>query len=431
MDRKFDLIIAGGGLSGVAAAVSAARNGCKVLIIEKNGFLGGCATASLVTPMMKNNDAEKTPLNKGIYLEILNRLKRTKNAATHPDGNPGWFNPEKLKFLLDDLCEENKIDVLFETWVIGVEKDNDRVVSLNCLNKAGLQRYKAEFFIDSTGDGDVAAFVGVPFEADQHQAMSLRFVMENVNIYRFSQWITDIEPEMTLSSVEYIDFETVLLTTAHTTEDIGWKMRPYIALAVRDRVLNPKDTEYFQVFTIPGQKNAIAFNCPRVYSPTPLDPLDPWDVSYAYRQGRKQIQRLSEFCRRYLQGFEDAYVSQIAPSLGIRGSRRIEGKYKLTEEDILTGKKFDNPAATSNYPIDVHGTQSAKSELTHISGQESYDIPLEALMPEGIKNLLVAGKCLSATFRAQASARIMPNCIAMGESAGKYCAEKLRQREAV
>ncbi|OGI00221.1 MAG: hypothetical protein A2Y25_00100 [Candidatus Melainabacteria bacterium GWF2_37_15] len=425
---EYNLIVAGGGLAGVSAAIAAAREGCKVLIIERYSFLGGCATASLVTPMMKNNDSAGNPLNTGLYTEILQKMAQTKNAATHPDGNPGWFNPEKMKFVLDDLCAEAGVDILFDTFVVGAEKNNDKIISINCVNKAGFEKYHASFFIDATGDADLAASAGVAFEADKHQAMSLRFIMDNVNLYKFSHWLTDIEPEMAMSSVEYVDYETVLLTTAHTSEDIGWKLRPYITLAIRDGVIKPEDAEYFQVFTLPGQKNAVAFNCPRIYSPTPLNPLDPWDISYAYRQGRKQIKRITEFCRKYLVGFEEAYISQVAPSLGIRDSRRIEGVYQLTEDDILNNKKFEHSSAKSNYPFDVHGKEKDKNEITRRNEKDYYDIPIEALTPKNISNLMVVGKCLSATFKAQSSARIMPNCIAMGESAGKAFAARLKSR---
>lgn len=431
MSGNWDLIVAGGGLSGTAAALVAARNGLKVLIIEKYGFLGGCATASLVTPMMKNNDIDNTPLNKGLCLEILDRLEKEKNAAEHPDGNPGWFNPEAMKFLLDDMCEEAGVDVLFDSCIVGAEKQGNKIISVNCVNKAGFKKYYADFFIDATGDADLASFAEVPCDTDEFQSISLRFNMENVNLYEFSQWLTDIEPEMVLSSVEYIDFETVLLTTAHTKENMGWKLRPYLGLGVRDGVLKPEDIEYFQIFTIPGQKNAVAFNCPRIHSLRPLNPLDPWDISYAYRQGRKQIKRLAEFCRKYIPGFEEAYISQIAPSLGVRVSRRIQGKYHLTEHDILENKKFSNPAAKSNYPFDVHGKE--KDEIEPIKNREEgyYEIPIECLIPQGVSNLMAVGKCISSSFKAQSSARIMPNCIAMGEAAGEYCSSILKPRQEV
>lgn len=423
--KNWDIIVAGGGLSGVTAAVAAARKGCRVLIIEKMSFLGGCATASLVTPMMKNSDSDGNQLNKGLYEEILYRMAITGNSATHSNGNPGWFNPEEMKFVLDEFCEENNVDLLFDTRIMGVNRVKDNIKSIICLNKAGKQEYSAEFFVDATGDADLAFYAGVTYEAEEHQSFTLRFNMENVNICKFSQWLTDIEPEMVFSSVEYKNAETILITTAHTSEDLGWKLRPYFKLAIKDGVLKPEDAEYFQIFTIPGQRNAMAFNCPRIYSEKPLNPLDPWDITYAYIRGRKQIKRLEAFCKTYLTGFEDAYISQVAPSLGIRESRRIEGEYKLTEDDILKGKKFKISAAKSNYPIDIHGNTREENQLKMISEDDYYDIPAETMVPKDISNLLVAGKALSATFKAQASARIQPNCIAMGEFAGNYWADRI------
>ncbi len=426
MNKKWDIIVAGGGLSGVAAAVAAARKDCSVLLIEKNGFLGGCATASLVTPMMKNNDAKGNPLNRGLYEEILKRLAKTGNSAKHPDGNPGWFNPEEMKFLLDRLCEENNVNLLFDTRLIGVKREDGHIKAINCINKGGVQQYGGDYYIDATGDADLAFYAGVPCDTGEHQSLTLRFNMDNVNIFKFSKWLIDIEPEMTFSSVEYGDCNTILLTTAHTSEDVGWKLRPYFRLAVRDGVIKPEDAEYFQIFTIPGQRNAIAFNCPRIYSQKPLDPLDPWDISYAYVQGRKQIKRLENFCKTYLPGFEGAYISQIAPCLGIRESRRIEGVNKLFEEDILESKKYKGAAASSNYPIDIHGNSKQGNELTELLKNDYYDIPIGSLIPQHVSNLMVVGKALSATFKAQSSARIQPNCIAMGESAGNYWAKRIK-----
>ncbi len=424
MEKSWDIIVAGGGLSGVAAAVCAGRKGCNVLLIEKMGFLGGSATASLVTPMMINNDSRGKPLNQGLYTEILDRLAKTGNSASHSNGNPGWFNPEEMKFLLDEMCEQSNVDLLFDTQLVGINRNEGHICSVNCLNKAGIQQLTADYFIDATGDADLAFYAGVPYETGKHQSLTLRFNMDNVNIIRFSQWLTDIEPEMELSSVEF-NAETILITTAHTSEDIGWKLRPYFQLAVKDRVLQPEDAEYFQIFTIPGQRNAIAFNCPRIYSDKPLNPLDPRDISYAYVQGRKQIKRLEKFCKTYLTGFEDAYISQVAPGLGIRDSRRIEGVYQLTEEDILEGRKFKSTVASSNYPIDVHGYTKEENQLIMPAKDSYYDIPMECLIPRNISNLMVVGKPLSATFKAQASARIQPNCIAMGESAGNYWADRI------
>ncbi len=426
MNNKWDLIVAGGGTSGVAAAISAARSGCKVLIIEKSSFLGGTATGALVTPMMKNITDSGKNLTQGIVLEVLDRLAKTGNSAKFNDGNPGWFNPEMLKCVLDDFCEENKVVTLFDTVVIGAEVENNSIKKIKCFNKAGEKEFEAKYYIDATGDADLAAFAGVSFESKEHQTMSLRFIMTNVNLDAFSQWLTELDPDSSVTAIDYHDYDTILLTTAHTWDNLGWKLRPFFGFAVREGILKEEDAAYFQVFSIPGQKNSIALNCPRIFAKHVLDPLNPEDISYAYKQGRKQIRRLAEFCKKYLSGFEEAYISQIAPQLGVRDSRRINGIYKLTEEDILSAKKCANPVAKSNYPVDIHAKEKGKNELKHLPPDQYYEIPLESLIPEKIENLLVVGKCISATFKAQASIRIQPNCWSMGEYAGKYIADKLK-----
>lgn len=420
----------GGGTSGVAAAVSAARWGCKTLLIEKFGFLGGTSTGALVVPMMNNMLDKEHYLTEGLYLEVLTRLKSIGHSATHKNGNPGWFDPEMMKCVLDDICEEAGVQVLFDTVITAANVDNNTINTVNCFNKSGFTTFKAKYFIDATGDADLAAFAGVKFESGMdgaHQAFSLRFTMANIDLDAFGRLLTEIDPDSGVSSIFYTDENQLLLTTAYTWEDKGWKLKPYFDQALKDGVLELQDTTYFQVFSMPGQKDSLSFNCPRIYSEKTLDPLNMWDLSYAYTMGRKQIRRIAEFCRLYLVGFENAYISQIAPMLGIRDSRRIEGIYKLTEEDIASAKKFDHPAAKSNYPVDIHSYEKGKSELKFLSKGEYYDIPVESLIPKNIDNLYVVGRSISATFKAQASLRIQPNCWSMGEEAGKIVSDRLNK----
>lgn len=426
----WDAIIVGGGTSGAAASISAARANCKTLLIEKNGFLGGTATASLVTPMMRNMPDKGHNFTESLYQEVLDRLKNIGHAATHTDGNPEWLDPEMMKCVLDDLCDESGVEVLFDTVLTGVKTDNNLIASITCFNKSGFSEFSAKYFIDATGDADLAAFAGVSCQSGeentgQHQAMSLRFIMSDINLESFGKWLMEIDPDSGVSSFTQNEAGQIFLTTAHTCEDKDWKLRPYFNQAIEDGVIKPEDAAYFQVFSIPGQENSLAFNCPRIYSEKPLDPLNMWDLSYAQKMGRKQIRRIAKFCKKYLPGFEKAYISQIAPALGIRDSRRIEGVYKLTEDDIFKARKFPNYVAKSNYPIDIHSQEKGKSELKFLPQGEYYEIPVESLIPQNIENLMVVGRSISASFKAQASLRIQPNCWSMGEAAGKIIAGKI------
>ena len=252
--------------------------------------------------------------------------------------------------------------------------------------------------------------------------MTLRFIAANVDIEKFAEFLRSLDKDENVSPISKINDE-IHLSTACTWDNLDWKLRPLFEKAVADGVLSQEDSAYFQIFTIPNQKGAVAFNAPRIFANKSLNPLNVQDTSFALKQGRKQIRRLFDFCKKYLVGFENAYISQIAPMLGVRDSRRIVGEYQLNEDDILNARKFPNSVAKSNYPIDVHSYAKDKSLLNKLNENEYYEIPLEALKIKGIDNLFVAGKIISTTFLAQASIRIIPNCLSMGENLGKFIAK--------
>lgn len=427
MNKIYDVVVIGGGTAGVAAAISAARNGADTLLIEQNSFLGGTMTGSLVTPMMKNNiktkDGKFQSLTTGIYAEILDKLYETGNAATHSNGNQGWFNPEMMKCILDDLIQDAGVKVVFNSFVLDVDVNGDKIQNIKYVNKSGLKQVNSKFFIDATGDADIAHLTGIQCESE-YQALSLRFNMSGVDLNKFGEWVTEIDKNTDITCYEKSENDQILITTAYTSQDMGWKLKPLFDEAVEKGVIKDYDADYFQIFSIPGQDGVISFNCPRIHSEKVLNPLDEDDISFALIQGRKQIRRLAEFCKQYLKGFEKASICQIAPQLGVRSTRRILGEYVLKEEDILTCKKFDTSVAKTNYPIDVHSKDKEKNVLHTFTDTDYYEIPLETTYSNKVKNLYIVGKAVSSTYKAQASLRIQPNCIQIGELVGKHLANQ-------
>ena len=426
-----DVIVAGGGSAGVAAAVSATRAGAKTVLIEKNTFLGGMATGALVTPMMKNALDVKNSLTKGLFLEICERLVKAGGGATFKDGNPGWFNPEIYKWVLDEICMEAGVKLMFDCQIVEALHATPLLEKIIFFNKEGFFSLRAKQFIDCTGDGDLISLSGVSHESgkdEKRQAMSLRFMMSGIETKTLAKWLEEND-KTNDSPVYYLDNGDILFTSAFTFER-DWTLKPFFDEALKKGDLKREDASYFQMFSVPGSDGLIAFNCPRI---TPedrsLDPLNNEDLSFVLVTGRQMIKRITDFCKKYLPGFKKSYICQIAPQVGVRESRRLLGQYVLTAEDVSGAKKFEDGIANSNWPIDIHPSKiNEKGQLRHPPPNDYYQIPLRSLLPKEneIKNLIVAGRCLSATFEAQGSARIQANCWAMGEAAGVLAAKRLK-----
>lgn len=415
-----DVLIVGGGSAGSAAAIAAGRAGVRTILVEPFGFLGGTSTGALVTPMMANHLQEK-PLNQGIYLEVLNTLLETGDADIYKDGNAGWFNPEMLKLVLETKVIEAGVEVLFHTMVTDAVLDGDTLCGLVVESASGRAWIQAGCVVDASGDAVAAFHAGAPVvvgrEADGHnQPMALRFNLGQVNLRRAQDYFSS------LGDFDWTESERnpdIPLWTTACTWDKDWPLKPIFTAAVAAGDLSEDDAAYFQIFTIPGRPGEVAFNCPRMDALT--DALSIKDRSRVQIFGKQRIYKLWRFCQKYLPGFEDSYIVQIAPMIGVRESRRIVGEYVLTSEDFFAARKFPDAIARNNYPIDIH-TRDSNGGLHFMQAGDYHEIPYRCLIPLKIERLLVAGRCLSADFAAQGAVRIIPNCYAMGQAAGMAAA---------
>jgi hypothetical protein len=211
----------------------------------------------------------------------------------------------------------------------------------------------------------------------------------------------------------------------------GWTLEPLFRKAVDDGVLRESDGNYFQAFSMAGRPGEMAFNCPRIADD--IDGTNPFHLTNAVIKSREITQRYMVFCRKYLPGFENLYLVFTAPLVGVRESRRIRGEYYITVDDVLGGKKFDDAICRNCYPLDIHRTkeEEGKINLKKLPPGEYHEVPYRALVPLKVENLLVAGRCLSASFEAQSSIRIQSNCRAMGEAAAVAAAMAIRQNVVV
>lgn len=425
--NKYDLVVIGGGTAGCAAAYTAGKLGLKTLIIEKNIHLGGTITSGLVIPVMRSG---KHQINTEFREALIAELQSLGGQTTYQD-NPAWFNPELAKIALDNLMRKANVEVFFDTHIIGVTKSDRKIMSIE-ISKEILSVYNdeidmknkrlsvsigARYVIDSTGNCEIGKISGCNFleKKEEFQPVTLRFIMGGIDLKRFSKWLLDYDKDRNVTTVENIDGE-IHLSTAYTWDsDKKWALAPLFEDAVEKGVLKRFDTNYFQIFTIPGMPDSVAFNCPRIIDYN--NSLEVKNISKALLLARQNIFRYQNFCREYFPGFEKAYISNIADMLGVRVSRRIKGKYVYTLEDLKVGKKFDNPVVISDYPVDVHSNKKDSSTLQTYC---EYQLPLECLMSADIDNLFVAGRCLSADYMTQGALRVQSSCFSMGEGVAKY-----------
>lgn len=388
--KTYDLIVVGGGLTGVAASVAAARQGLSVLLVERDGCLGGAMANGLVYPFMKfwlkqENETERKYLSAGLFSEMRERLQ-----AYHPYESDQRFNSEFFKIALDDMVTEAGVSVLFHAMLIGCKTEDRRVKSLSVATKSGVLSLTAHYVIDATGDGDLMAMSGCDYQLGRDEDGYC-------------------QPMTTCFRVGNVDVKAFLAEKPHLQE-------LYRAEQATGKITNPR--ENILVFTGIGE-GVLHFNTTRVVK---HDPTNALDVSRAEITARRQIAELMAFLKEHSPACKNAVLLAIAPHIGVRESRKLRGVHILTVEELKNHTHFEDVIAIGNYSIDIHSPTGTGTELYCFGPGEYYEIPYRALLPREYDNLLVAGRCISATHKAQSAIRIMPICATLGEAAGNAVA---------
>ena len=426
VDAEVDVLVVGGGTAGVVAAIAAARHGAKTLIVEQFGFLGGTHTAALVSPVCPNYHPDGRPLTEGIGQEIFDRLAKRGRAKGRVDGRYDvhgdwpWFDPEALKYLLDDMVEESGAQILFNTIVSDVIRDNGNIIGVIVENKGGRAALMGRQIIDASGDADVAFRAGVPCESGRlidrlNQPASLRFLAGNVDFEKCSAFLRK-------NGMKNFTTPTVSYARGGGAKDL----EKFFGQLLAEGRVDPETLDYFQFYSAPGRPGEVSFNCPEIRK---FSATNGWDASRMQLEGRRKIGKIMNFARRFIPGFENSYIVYTAPMVGVRESRRIIGEYVLSEVDVLSGMKFPDAVARNNWPPDIHSPSDDEGLMyTQDSFSADYvEIPYRSLVPLKVDNLLVTGRCISATFEAQAAVRISRTCHALGQAAGTAAAMACKQ----
>ncbi len=382
---RTDVLVCGGGCAGTAAALAAVRGGAKVLLVEKAPFAGGIITC-VGLPYFDGIASIKDNriVVRGIALELLAKTGVCKPDATHTaKHNPTIPNTFEFKVILDQLLRKHRdnLTVLFNSFACDVTTTGSRISSVTVANKDGLVTVEPRTVIDCTGDGDVAAWAGAPFvQNTEAQPLTLHLRIGNVK----------------------------------KTADMSAKCREALAKAQTRGEL-----PYYY-----GPGVGFTFHESEVYIHgvrVPANPTDAADLTRAEMQGRADAWAMFQAWKRDVPGFEQSYFIEAYPWVGVRESRRITGQYVLKEDDLMKETRFDDAIATGCWYLDLHPNKTTVGGANDFEPKkvqpDPYDIPYRALLPQKVENLLVAGRCHSATRGAHASTRVTATAMAMGEAA--------------
>ncbi len=419
----YDVVVAGGGPSGAVAAISAARQGARTFLFEKHPFLGGSLTAMGVGPMMSFHNRAGDQVVKGIPQEIVERLIAAGASPGHIEDTTSYcstvtpFDSEALKRVLEDMAQEAGVELLYHAQLAGVS-GGERIRSLQLCTKAGLMDVTGTVCIDATGDGDLACQAGAPFQKGREsdgktQPMTMNLKVSNVDMARVRRHIEE-NPEDFDFDPDATDWRTRLRRSPRVS--VGGYKRAWTEARERGEVNVPRECVLFFETATPG---VVILNTSRIQG---LDPNDPFDLTHAEILGRRQCDEIFRFVRRHCPGFEQAVRCDSAAQIGVRESRHVQGLYRLTAEDLLEQRDFPDTVARGGYPIDIHSPDAVETTTRHLPPGGSYGIPLRSLLVGRPENLIIAGRCLSATSEAFAAVRVTPISMAIGQAAGTCAA---------
>ncbi len=419
-----DVLVVGGGPAGIAAAIASARHNAKTVLLEQYGCVGGMATVGLVGPFMTSYDTKgQEQIVKGIFQELVTRMVDEGGAIdpseveastdfvsfiaqAHHNATP--FDPEVMKYVAMEMLLEAGVEVKLHTRLANVLMKDKEIEYLVFVDKAGLGLARAQILIDATGDGDVAAAAGNPYEKGrkedgQMQPATMFMRVGNVHDEKVAQWAKE-----------------------HMKKP-GDRLFQNIVSQAREEGTFPENLprEAVGMYRQP-RKGEWRINTSRILG---IDGTDPDSLTKAEIEGRRQARGLLQFFRNSCPGMEDIYLIDTAAQVGIRETRRIHGKYVLTKDDVQQAAHFDDAIARYAFYLDIHnpigGGQETKQRL-FVEGGPFFEIPYRCLVPSEIENLLIAGRCISADHQAHGATRIMPACFATGQASGTAAAQAIQ-----
>jgi hypothetical protein len=411
MDKQYDVVIVGGGTSGVIATIAAAREGVKALVVERWGHLGGTTVTGI--PYLGIIDCNGRRINDGIGGELIDRMKKVHGCLGYVTGGV-WadntkqfsltpFDPEVYKYVAQEMVLEAGADILFHSFLSDTIVENNTLKGVEVVNKSGKRKIGAKVVIDCTGDADVARFSGATMlEKNAKQNVSILFRMAGIDIPRFYQALKNSK-----SLSGWGEWHTRILER----EKLNSTDKTPVHMAGHFVLKNRKPTTFTAISVYEGE---MYINATRTIN---IDGADADDITKAEIAERRNVMDFKDALIAEVPGFEKAWLVSTAP-LGVRESHNIKGVYVLQEEDVLGERVFEDAVARGAYPVDIHDPKGGKTIFMFMNNGGSYTIPYRCYIPVSLDGLLVAGRCLSATHEAVGTARMMGACQDHGAAVG-------------
>ncbi len=406
LKNEYDIVVAGAGIAGISAAVKAGSLGASVLLIEHYPFLGGMSSAGMVSPFMKSVTGG-IDLVRGIYKDVEKGMRNM--GGMIDNGFYSWA----FRSVANQLLISNNVDVAYNTDVIGVEVEDNRIQFLSLATPYGLSHLYARQFIDTTGDAQLVALGGFPWlkgdeKTGKLQALTLFFRMGGIDVKKTAAYSKENQNDFFPWMDFNFDFSRIISIA-------GYKG---LIKKAKEQGRFPDDVDYVFFTTLPSSGEG-AFNTTNILG---IDPSTSYALTQAEIIGHQQVAKVVDFLHADAPGFENAFLIDTAVQVGVRETRRAVAQYMMNGDDIMKGSKFPDAVARGCYGVDIHGQKDEESRMDDLEEGAWYDIPLRSLRVKEAENLMVAGRCIGATREGHAALRIQPTASATGEACGATAA---------